>query len=109
MDETVKEEPVKVTQFKWAGRLGPFRIKTTCDQCELTTGILQDIMADELKDKNVLFEVRPWLDNLFYCLVRGAWHAPIIMINGKKFYQFSEKEPLFDREKLVERVLSEAA
>jgi predicted methyltransferase len=62
------------------------------------------MMENELKGKNVELEVKPWLDNLFYCLVRGAWHAPIIMINGKKFYQFSEKDPLFDRDKLVEQV-----
>ena len=66
-------------------------------------------MADEVKGKNVVFEVKPWLDNLFYCLARGAWHAPIIMVNGKKFYQYSENEPLFDREKLVEMVLKELA
>ena len=104
-----KNPPVSVTQYAWAGKLGPFRIKTTCGECELTTGILNDIMADELKDRNVTFEVKPWLDNLFYCLLKGTWHAPIIMVNGKKFYQFSEKEPLFDREKLVERVLAEGA
>ncbi len=104
-----KNKQVSVTQFRWAGKFGPFRIKSTCDECELTTGILQDIMADELKGKNVTFEVKPWLDNLFYCLRRGTWHAPIIMVNGKKFYQYSEKEPLFDREKLVEQVLTEAA
>ena len=104
-----KKQPVIVTQFKWAGTFGPFHIKTSCDECELTTGILQDIMADELKNKNVAFEVKPWLDNLFYCLLRGTWHAPIIMVNGKKFYQYRENEPLFDRGKLVERVLNEGA
>jgi predicted methyltransferase len=99
-----KNKPVNITQFRWAGRFGPIRIQTHCDQCNLTTATLQDMMENELKGKNVELEVKPWLDNLFYCLVRGAWHAPIIMINGKKFYQFSEKDPLFDRDKLVEQV-----
>ena len=103
-----RNKAVAVTQFKWAGRLGPIRIKTNCEQCDLTTTILQDMMENEFKERNVAFEVKPWLDNIFYCLARGAWHAPIIMVNGKKFYQFSEAEPLFDREKLAERVLREA-
>lgn len=98
---------VTITQFKWAGKLGPVRIKTTCDQCDLTTATLQNMMENEFKGKSVAFEVKPWLDNLFYCLVRGTWHAPIIMVNGKKFYQFKEEEPLFNPDKLAEQVKKE--
>jgi predicted methyltransferase len=47
---------------------------------------------------------KPGRANLFYCLLRGTWHAPIIIVNGKKFYQFSEKEPLFDCDQLAEHV-----
>jgi hypothetical protein len=102
------KESVTVTQYKWAGKLGPFRISKNCDECDLTTSVLQDMTQNEFKARDVRFEVKPWLDNLFYCLARGCWHAPIIMVNGKKFYQYSEKEPLFDREKLAGRVLKEA-
>ncbi|PIP68476.1 MAG: hypothetical protein COW92_01025 [Candidatus Omnitrophica bacterium CG22_combo_CG10-13_8_21_14_all_43_16] len=101
MTETVK---VTITQFKWAGKLGPFRIKTTCNECDLTTTILNGLMVNELKDKNVDLEIKPWLDNLFYCLLRGAWHAPIVMVNGKKFHQFSYRQPLFNKQKLLELV-----
>jgi len=102
-----KNKPVTITQFKWAGKIGPVRIKTTCDQCDLTTATLQDMMENEFKEKNVAFEVKPWLDNLFYCLIRGTWHAPIIIVNGKKFYQFREEEPLFDRDKLAVHIAKE--
>jgi len=101
MAKNNKDRPAIITQFKWAGKLGPFRIKTHCDQCDLNTSILQDMMENEFKDKNVTLEVKPWLDNLFYCLLRGTWHAPIIIVNDKKFYQFREKEPFFDRKKLA--------
>ena len=96
-----KKQPVVITQFKWAGKLGPFRITTSCSECDLTTAVIEETMKNEFKDKNVIFEVKPWLDNFFYCLLRGTWHAPIIMVNGKKFYQFSEKQPLFDRNNMV--------
>jgi len=65
------------------------------------------MMENEFKEKNVAFEVKPWLDNLFYCLIRNTWHAPIIMVNGKKFYQFRAEEPLFDRDKLAVHVAKE--
>lgn len=94
-------ETVIITQFKWAGKLGPFHIKTSCDECDLTTSILQDMLGNEFKDKKVSLEVKSWLDNFFYCIVRCAWHAPIIMVNGKRFYQFREQEPVFDRDKLA--------
>ena len=97
---------IKITQYKWAGRLWPFEIKTKCEDCDLTEAVLKNMLKDEFKGEDVKFEVKPWLDNFFYCLFRFAWHAPIIMVNDKKFYQFSEKEPLFDREKLKELVLS---
>lgn len=93
--------PAVITIFEWAGKLGPFRIKTHCGDCDLTISILKAMMEDEFKDKDVTLEIKPWLDNFFYCIVRGTWHAPIIMVNGKKFYQFSEKEPLFDRDRLA--------
>lgn len=99
-----QENNVTITQFKWAGKLGPLEIKSTCGECDVTTTVLKGILNRELKEKNVTFEVKPWLDNFFYCLSRGAWHAPIIMINGKKFHQFSKKHPLFDRQKLFASV-----
>ena len=80
MADQQRNEPVTVTQYKWAGKLGPLRIKTNCDECDLTTATLEDMMNNEFEGKNVTFEVKPWLDNLFYCLARACWHAPIIMM-----------------------------
>lgn len=104
MYEFESDNPVIITQFKWAGNLWPLRIKSHCDECDLVSSMLRKMIEVEFKDKNVVFELKPWLNSIFYCLARGAWHAPIIMVNGKKFYQFSEKKPLFDRAKLIELV-----
>lgn len=98
---------VRIVQFEWGGKKFGYEIKTECAECNLTTSILKNMMKKEFKGRDVSFEVKPWLDNFFYCLFRGAWHAPIIMVNGRKFYQFSEEEPLFDRKELV-RVVEQA-
>ncbi len=95
---------VKITQYKWEGNWGPFKITSNCSECDLTIQMLNYLMDTEFKDKDVKFELKPWLNNWIYCLLRGTWHAPIIMVNNKKFHQFSEKDPIFNKEKLVEHV-----
>ena len=104
MSELKRSKTVVITQFKWLGKLGPFHIKSNCDQCDLTTTILKAMVEKEFKGKNVKLEVKPWLNNFFYCIIRGAWHPPIIVVNGRKFYQFNHKNPLYDRQKLIELV-----
>lgn len=104
MYEFEADNPVIITQFKWAGQWGPLRIKSHCGECDLVTTILRGMIVKEFKDTNVVLEVKPWLDNIFYCLARGAWHPPIIMINGTLFFQFSHKKPLFDRGEMVTRI-----
>lgn len=97
---------VNITQFRWAGKWGPFKVKSECEECEITTQFLKFIMESDFKDKDVSFELKPWLDNWIYCLIRKTWHPPIVMVNGKKFHQFSDKDPIFNKEKLVEHVNS---
>jgi hypothetical protein len=87
------------------GKWGPFKITSPCDECNLTTTILRDMMKNEFKGKDVVFETKPWLDNWISLLFKGAYHAPIILVDGKKFYQFSEKEQLLNRNNLVDTVL----
>lgn len=96
---------VKIVQYKWAGKWGPFKITNKCEECNLVTATIQSMIEKEFKDKKVEFEVKSWLDNWFYCVLRFTWHPPIVLVNGKKFYQFSHKEPIFDRKKLEEDVL----
>ncbi|MBF0385470.1 MAG: hypothetical protein HQL27_06320 [Candidatus Omnitrophica bacterium] len=102
--EKAQNNFVLITQYKWAGSWGPIKIKSHCDECDLTTHNLRALVEKEFKGKNVIFEIKPWLDNGWYCLARGAWHPPIIMINGKLFFQFSHNKPLFDKGKLVQAV-----
>jgi hypothetical protein len=106
MYEFEANNPVIITQFKWAGKWGPFHIKSHCQECDLVTSILRNIVDKDFKGKNVVLEVKPWLNDIFFALRRGAWHPPIILINGRKFFQYSHKKPLFDKEKLIQAVVS---
>jgi len=97
---------VNIVQYEWAGRLGPIRIKTKCEECDITHSIIEDMIANEFKNKDVVFTRKPWLDNFFRVLFKGAYHPPILIVNSKKFHQFSEKDPLFNRKKLNEHVMN---
>lgn len=99
-----RNNPVVITDFKWAGKLGPIEIKSPCNECDAITNMLTKMVEEDFRGKNVVLEVKPWLNNMFYCLFRGTWHAPIVVVNGKKFFQFSEKNPYFERSKLIDLV-----
>lgn len=99
-----RNNPIVITDFKWAGKLGLIEIKSPCNECDIVTSMLRKMIEEDFRGKNVVLEVKPWINNIFYCLVKGAWHAPIIMVNGKKFFQFSEKKAYFDRGKLIDLI-----
>lgn len=98
------ESKIYVVQYKWAGKLGPFKINSNCQECDITTLRLRQIISDNFANGNVDFTIKPWLDNFFYCLKRGCYHPPIILIDGKKFFQFSKKKPFFDEAELIKKV-----
>lgn len=98
------EHKVVITQYKWAGQMGFLKIRSTCEECDMTTHRVKKIIEERFKDKGVCFEVKPWLDNVFYCLKKGAFHPPIILIDGKKFYQFSHRNPVFDQQKFINTI-----
>lgn len=95
------EHQVVITQYKWAGQMGPFKIRSTCEECDMTTHRVKKIIEEQFQGRPVCFEIKPWLDHLWYCLRKGTYHPPIILINGKKFYQFSHRNPVFDQEKFM--------
>lgn len=78
-------EPVQVVQYKWAGKWGPFKITVPCGECGASEGIIEHVIDTEFAPRGIKvdFETRPWLDAWWKPLLRGAWHAPIVLVNGK--------------------------
>ncbi|NKB20784.1 MAG: glutaredoxin [Alphaproteobacteria bacterium] len=80
-------EPVKVTLFRWAGAWGPFKVNIPCGECSLTLDVIQDTFETELDGVPVELEVRDWLTEWWKPLMKGGWHAPIVMVEGKLISQ----------------------
>lgn len=96
-------KPIKITLYKWAGSWGPFKVNIPCGECTLTKDILTDTFANELADVPVELEVKDWLSHWWEPLKLGAWHAPILLVEGKVV---SQGEAL-NRGVLVQSVIAE--
>ncbi|WP_250655065.1 glutaredoxin family protein [Alkalimarinus coralli] len=80
-------KPVEVTLYRWAGAWGPFKVKIPCGECSLTADVIQDTLDTELGGILVKLELRDWLSEWWKPLVKGGWHAPIVMVEGRVISQ----------------------
>ena len=80
-------KPAQLLLYRWAGKWGPFKVKIPCGECTLTTDIVEDVLANELKTARVKLTVRDWLSHMVKAFFQGAKHAPVLMLNGKVISQ----------------------
>lgn len=92
----------KIDLYLWEGKKWIFEIKSECRECDLTSAMLKDMKKKEFKGRDVMIEIKPWLDNVFSSLLKGGWHPPVLMVNGRVFSQ----GVVPDRKKLAQKVLS---
>lgn len=64
-------------------QLGPFKVNIPCGECTLTKDILLDTFKNELAEVPVELEVKDWLSHWWEPLKHGAWHAPIVILEGQ--------------------------
>jgi len=80
-------QPVNLTLYRWAGKWGPFKVNIPCGECALTHDVIEDTLNTELNGVAVQFTVLDWLDVWWRPLLKGGWHAPIVMVDGKLISQ----------------------
>jgi glutaredoxin len=76
-------DPVEIVLYRWAGSWGPFKIKIPCGECALTKDVIRDTLQHELDGIPVVLHMRNWLNEWWRPLLKGGWHAPIVMVEGK--------------------------
>ena len=76
-------EPIKITVYRWAGAFGPFKVSIPCGECALTKDVILDTIATELEGVPVALDMRDWLSEWWRPLLKGGWHAPIVLVEGK--------------------------
>lgn len=78
-------DAVKVTLFRWVGVWGPLNIKIPCGVCALTKDVIRDTLKHERAGVAVDLVIRDWLTEWWRPLIKGGWHAPIVMVEGRGY------------------------
>ncbi len=85
----MNQKPIKVFLYRWAGSWGPFKIKIPCGECTLTKDVILDALEKELFGIPVELVLREWLSEWWKPIIRGGWHAPIVIVGDKLVSQGS--------------------
>lgn len=95
---------ITIDIYKWEGKFFPFEIKTKCGECSLNTSIIKSVV-EEMKNQGieVLFNQYPWLDNWYKTILKGGYHPPIVMVNGRVLKQ----EKVLTKEELKDAIIKE--
>lgn len=93
-------KPITITMYVWAGSKFGITIKSECKECDINSGILEDMKQREFTGKQLVVEIKPWLTYIWESLRYGGWYAPVILVNGKLFSQGI----VIDRKKLQTKV-----
>ncbi|WP_321527519.1 glutaredoxin [Sedimenticola selenatireducens] len=78
---------IVVTLFRWAGAWGPFKVNIPCGERSLSKDVILDTLSTELAGIPVDLDIREWLSEWWKPLLKGGWHAPIVMVEGKVIAQ----------------------
>ena len=79
----LNDQKVKIEIYRWAGAWGPFKVKIPCGECTLSVDIIKDTIDNELNGIPIDLEIKEWLTEWWKPLMKGGWHAPIIMVDNK--------------------------
>jgi len=79
--------------YRYAGKFLAWKIHDRCEECDLTYAMLTQMMGDVFAGRPVSLTVKPWLNHWWKLIWHGVWHAPAVMINGRKFSQGAIPDP----------------
>lgn len=94
---------VNVELYRFEGKWWFFKVKSACPECDVSEAILKNLQKQFPQKINLV--IKPWLNNWPKLLFgHFAWHAPIVIVDGKKFSQGI----VLETEKLVKLLTGDA-
>lgn len=82
-------KPVTVTVYLWEGERFGIKIKSKCEECDISIAIIKNLINKEFKHKPIKLVIKPWFNYAFeaFFKTKGGWHAPIIAVNNRRISQ----------------------
>ena len=78
---------VNVVIYKMTGKQLFFNVpERICEECDLSVERVKSV-AKKIDGNKINIEVKPWFNYMLKALLKGGWHAPIVLVNGKIFSQ----------------------
>ena len=76
-----------IVVYKMTGKQLFFHVpEKVCEECDLSVAQVKNV-AKKINNNKINIEIRPWFNYLPQALLKGGWHAPVVLINGKIFSQ----------------------
>ena len=85
----MSKKETQIIIYRFAGKQGLFTIpKDWCQECDLLIDMVQDVVRELGMEEKVDLKIRPWFPWAWFVFLRYfAWHAPMLIINGKLISQ----------------------
>lgn len=78
---------VHILIYKITGNQLFFKVpESVCEECDLTVNLAKKVL-NEIGNKKITLDVKPWMNKAISSLLKGGWHPPVLLINGKIFSQ----------------------
>ena len=78
---------VNVVIYKMTGKQFFFNVpERICEECDLSVERVKSV-AKKINGNKINIEVEPWFNHMMKVLLKGGWHPPVVMINGRIFSQ----------------------
>ena len=78
---------VRIIIYRVTGNQLFFKVPSQiCEECNILVNVTRRVV-NEINDKRITLEIKPWLSNLTSSLKRGGWHPPVVLINDYIFSQ----------------------
>ena len=80
---------VTITVYKITGKQLLFTVPDSyCEECDLSLAAARAV-AKKMKKRGIKVDVvvRPWLNYIFPALLKGIWHPPGVVVEGKLISQ----------------------
>lgn len=74
---------VTITIYRITGKHGPFFVSNNlCKECDLALATAHKIARD-IGIKKVKVKAKSYFEHFFEVIIKGGWHAPVVLVNGK--------------------------